>query len=179
MTAQPSLIFDTTVLSHFARADRLDVLSDLVIAETCGTTEVVKQELRQGAIEYPELAEALDLAWLLVMPLDSGEALVRFATWARRMGTAERNLGEASVFAAAEQCGGTVITGDRDAVRVGRAHGLDVHGTIWLLAAACRNGKLTEVSASNLIDTLRATNMRLPCTGAELGSFVRAHGLLP
>lgn len=72
MTAQPSLIFDTTVLSHFARADRLDVLSDLVIAETCGTTEVVKQELRQGAAEYPELAEALDLAWLVVMPLDSG-----------------------------------------------------------------------------------------------------------
>lgn len=95
------------------------------------------------------------------------------------MGTAERNLGEASVFAAAEQCGGTVITDDRDAVRVGRAHGLDVHGTIWLLAAACRNGKLTEVSASNLIDTLRATNMRLPCTGAEFGVFVRDRGLLP
>lgn len=175
---RPTLLFDTTVLSHFARADRLDVLSDLVIAEQCGTTEVVKHELRQGADEHPALAEALDLSWLDIIPLESAEALVSFAKWARRMGMGDRNLGEASVFAAAEMGGGTVVTDDRDAARVGRAHGVDVHGTVWLLADACRNGKLTEVSASTLIDTLRATNMRLPCTGAEFGSFVRAHGLL-
>lgn len=39
----PSLIFDTTVLSHFARADRLDVLADLVGIEACYTTQLVRQ----------------------------------------------------------------------------------------------------------------------------------------
>lgn len=178
-TQQPTLIFDTTALSHFARADRLDVLSDLVVAESCFTTQVVRQELLDGAAEFQELQWALDLDWLGVIALESMEALTCFAKWVRRIGAADRNLGEASVFTAAELHGGTVITDDRDAVRVGRQHGLDVHGTIWLLAGACRSGKLTETGAGTLIDTLRATGMRLPCTGSEFGSFARGHGLLP
>lgn len=178
-TQQPSLIFDTTALSHFARADRVDVLSDLVVAQFCYTTQVVRQELFRGSVEYRALECALDLDWLDVIQLESMEALACFAKWVRRMGTADRNLGEASVFTAAELHGGTVITDDSDAVRVGRKHGLEVHGTIWLLAGACRSGKLTETGASTLVDTLRATGMRLPCTGTEFGSFARGHGLLP
>lgn len=133
----------------------------------------------KGSAEYQKLRDTLDLDWLDVIPLESVEALTCFAKWVRRMGTADRNLGEASVFTAAELCGGTAITDDRDAVRVGRVHGLDVHGTIWLLASACRSGKLTEIGASNLIDALRATGMRLPCTGSEFGGFARGHELLP
>jgi predicted nucleic acid-binding protein len=94
------------------------------------------------------------------------------------MGATSRHHGEASVFAAVEKEGGIAITDDRDAVRVGRAHGLQVHGTVWLLAGSCATGKLTETSAGNLIDTLRATGMRLPCTGPEFGQFARRHGIL-
>ena len=57
-------------------------------------------------------------------------------------------------------------------------YSLDVHGTIWLLADACRDGKLSEPAAGNLVDALRATGLRLPCTGAEFPGFVRQHGLL-
>lgn len=53
-----------------------------------------------------------------------------------------------------------------------------MHGTIWLLATACRDGKLSEVAASNLVDALGGAGMRLPCTGAEFSRFARDNGLL-
>jgi predicted nucleic acid-binding protein len=84
----------------------------------------------------------------------------------------------ASVFAAAEQLGATAITDDRKAAKVGRFYRLDVHGTIWLLAGACREGKLVPAAAGSLIDALRATGHRLPCTGAGFPGYARQHGLL-
>lgn len=49
--------------------------------------------------------------------------------------------GEASVLAAAEMRQGIAITDDRQATKVARSYGARVHGTIQLLAAACRTGK--------------------------------------
>lgn len=100
----PVWVLDATCLSHFARAERLDVLRDLLVDKECWTA--------------------------------------------------------------------------REAVRVARTYGLDVHGTIWLLAGACRDGKPSEPAAGNLIDALRSTGMRLPCTGAEFSDYARRYGLL-
>lgn len=172
------LVFDTTCLSHFARAERLDVLHDLVLDHKCMTTDVVRAELRTGLGNFPELSTALEADWLGVARLDTLEALACFAEWIRRMGASERHHGESSVFAAVQLSGGVAITDDRDAVRVGRANNLRVHGTIWLLARACRAGKLPETGAANLIETLRATGMRLPCTGPEFGRYARQYKLL-
>ena len=36
----PLPVFDTVVLSHFALADRLDVLGDLLLGQRCATTAV-------------------------------------------------------------------------------------------------------------------------------------------
>jgi predicted nucleic acid-binding protein len=82
------------------------------------------------------------------------------------------------VFAAAEIHRGIAVTDDRAATRVGRAYGLPVHGTIWLLADGCVTGKQTEAGAGAIIDALRQTGHRLPCTGAEFPSFARRFGLL-
>lgn len=46
------------------------------------------------------------------------------------------------------------------------------------LAGACRQGKLTPAGTGTLIDALRATGHRLPCTGAGFPSYARQHGLL-
>lgn len=73
---------------------------------------------------------------------------------------------------------GIAITDDRDAVTVGRRYGLEVHGTIWLLAGACRTGKLTEAATSSIIESLRMTGHRLPRTGTEFRAFARRFGLL-
>ncbi|WP_461119717.1 hypothetical protein [Saccharothrix stipae] len=154
------------------------MLADLLLEYDCLTTEIVREELRGGTTAYPELAEALDLEWLEVVPLDSIEALTTFTAWVDRIGSGTRDRGEASVFTAAELAGAVAISDDREAVRVARHHGVEVHGTLWLLAHACRDGKLTEIAAGNLIDLLVHHDMRLPCTGAGFGGWARQHQIL-
>ena len=166
------------LLSHFTLADRLDILQDLLLDVDCWTTQVVMEELRSGSRTRPELLVACEVEWLKKAQLDTLDEIRCFTAWARRLGAEERNLGEASVLAAAELRSGTAITDDRQATRVARAYGAEVHGTIWLLAAACRTGKQTEVGAGNLIDALRATGARLPCTGTEFPAYARRHRLL-
>jgi predicted nucleic acid-binding protein len=175
------LVLDTPPLYHFALADRLDVLRDLLLDWRCWTTSVVLGELRERSAVTGEakLLDATALQWLTVTPLNDDMAEIRcFLKWVGRIGHDDRHLGEASVFAAAELLSAAAITDDNDARRVAREHGLEVHGTVWLLAAACRAGKMTEAAAGNLIDGLRASGHRLPCTGAEFPAFGRGHGLL-
>jgi predicted nucleic acid-binding protein len=172
------LFFDTMVLSHFARADRLDVLRDLLVERRCWTTVVVRGELAVGVQTHPAIGQALSLDWMQIINLDELEDLRCFIKWANRLGSAERDLGEVSVLAAAELRHGTAITDDRDATAVARRHGADVHGTIWLLGTACRENKLTPVAAGSIVDALRAQGGRLPCTGDEFPIFAAQHGLL-
>jgi predicted nucleic acid-binding protein len=120
----------------------------------------------------------LEVEWLRVVALDNLDRLKRFALWTRRVGSGARDLGEASVLAAAEELDAIAVIDERDATQVGRSYGVKVHGTIWLLAGSCRDGKLSEVAASNLLDALAVTGMRLPCTGADFPRYAGAAGLL-
>jgi predicted nucleic acid-binding protein len=172
------LVFDTTCLSHFARADRLDVLGDLILGVESYIPHVVREEIREGVAVYPDLTRVLQVEWLRVVALDSLDRLRRFAVWSSRVGAGRRNLGEASVLAVAEELGAIALIDERDATRVGRSYGVNAHGTIWLLASLCRDGKLSEIAASNLVDNLASTGMRLPCTGAGFRRYVGASGLL-
>jgi predicted nucleic acid-binding protein len=170
--------FRHDVLSHFALIERLDVLGELLSGRPCWTTAVVRDELSRGVEEHPLLQSALDLPWLEVAALDELPEIQLFVKYSRLIGTSERDHGEASVFAIGELLGGIALTDDRFATKVARANGLEVHGTIWLLAQLCRDGKITEAGAGNLVDMLRDSSMRLPCTGAQFRSFARKHGLL-
>ncbi|MEV6554702.1 hypothetical protein AB0M22_03200 [Nocardia sp. NPDC051756] len=176
--ARTRLVFDAMCLNHFAQIDRLDVLRDLLVQYECSTTEFVRKELRAGMADHPLLVNALESDWLGVVPLDSIEELILFDQWANRIGAGQRDVGEASIFAAAEILNGIAITDDKDATRVARKFGLEVHGTLWLLANACKLGKLSEGAAGNLIDMLIDSEMRLPCIGFEFPAWARSHGLL-
>jgi predicted nucleic acid-binding protein len=171
----PAVVFDTMVLSHFSLADRLDVLRELHASEICYTTHVVREELRQRSTPVSETS----LEWLTIERLDALPTLKCFVKWTKRLGAGDRNLGEASVFAIAELRQAVALCDDQEAVGVARGHGLSVHGTIWMLSRACRDGKLTEVNVANLVDALIQTGMRLPCTGSEYSRWARKHRLLP
>lgn len=178
MTRTKPLILDTMCLSHFALIERLDVLGELLSGGECWTTAIVKDELSRGVEDHPLLRNALDLPWLQVAALDELTEIQLFAKWSRLIGTTDRDHGEASIFAVSELLDGIALTDDQKATRVARASGLDVHGTIWLLAQLCREGKILEAGAGNLIDMLRDSGMRLPCSGSQFGSWATAHGLL-
>ncbi|MEV6694917.1 hypothetical protein AB0M35_25915 [Micromonospora sp. NPDC051196] len=108
------------VFSHFTLADRLDVLQDLLLDAECWTTQVVREELRAGSEDHRELAVACEAGWLTTAQLDTLDEVRCFTKWAARLGSGERDLGEASVLAAAELREGVAITDDRNATQVAR-----------------------------------------------------------
>ena len=95
------LVLDATCLSHFARADRLDVRRDLLVGRRCWTTEIVLAELSRGLVDYPMLRHASEQEWLLIAGLDSIAEIRLYNAWRKRVGSTELDQGEASVFAAA------------------------------------------------------------------------------
>lgn len=177
-TPRVVLVLDAMCLNHFARVDRLDVLRELLIDDACLTTYVVIDEIGRGVKTCAELQQAVELDWIEKIPLDSIGELERYSEWVERIGAGEHDLGEASVFALAELRNAVAITDDQSATRVGRKFGIEVHGTLWLLARSCREGKLTMTAAGVLVDMLAASGMRLPVTGREFDSWARRHDLL-
>lgn len=172
----PSLVVDAMVLHHFAKSDRLDVLGASV--PDMSTTHIVATEVDNYSSEYPSLRSVKDLEWLRILPQDTNEELIAFGEWIDLLGAGEHDLGEASVFAAAQIHGLVAITDDRDATRVGRKRGLVVHGTVWLLTRLQRLGKMTLVEIAGHVDALRDTGMRLPCTGRDLPRWAAERRLL-
>ncbi|MFC6082250.1 hypothetical protein [Sphaerisporangium aureirubrum] len=172
----PPLVADAMVILHFAKADRLDVLGACVMEMS--TTYIVVEEVTRHVDRYPSLTSPAKLEWLRVLPQDTDEDLLAFDKWVTLLGAGEHDLGEASVFAAAETHRLVVLTDDRDATRVGRRHGLEIHGTVWLLTRLYALRKLTLVEICGHVDALRASGMRLPCTGTELSRWAGERGLL-
>jgi predicted nucleic acid-binding protein len=175
------LVFDTTCLRHFAIADRIDVLGDLVKGIPCRTTSVVVDELRRRMPEIPELQRVFDQSWISVEPIDATlERLGNFVTWAERIGSkGGHDLGEAGVLAVASELRFTAVIDERHARAVSAAHYTDVHGTLWLLAEAWRIDRATEVQVCSLVDALRESGMHLPCTGSGFPQFARLERLGP
>ncbi|MFC7381585.1 hypothetical protein [Sphaerisporangium rhizosphaerae] len=167
---------DTMVIHHFAKADRLDVLGACVVEMS--TTTIVAAEIGKYIHQYPSLTSLAQLEWLQILPQDTAEGLTAFGRWIELLGAGSYDLGEASVFAAAETHSLVALTDDRDATRVGRCQGLEIHGTVWLLTRLHALAKMTLVEICGHVDALRSTGMRLPCTGTELPRWAKHHGLL-
>ncbi|MFD3702568.1 hypothetical protein ACFWUP_05425 [Nocardia sp. NPDC058658] len=139
----------------------------------------MRNELRNGLSLHPELTAALEADWLGVDELGTFEALSAFERWTTRIGAGKHDMGEASVFAAAELNHAIAITDDGAATKVARKYGLEVHGTLWLLARSCRSGKLMIGEAATIVEMLVDTGMRLPCSGSGFATWARSHQLLP
>lgn len=172
------IVFDTTCLSHFARIDRIDLLGDLLKKDKCHLPSTVREEILIGVPDHPHLRQVLELEWLVPYPFDTLDRLLLLDKWAGRVVANDRNWGEAGVLAAAEDLAATALIDDRSATRTGLAYNIDVHGTLWLLAEACKDGRLTEALAMTLVDDLGREGMRLPATGAQFPRWARSNGLL-
>lgn len=94
-----SLVFDATILSCFARADRLETLSDLTSGYRRVVVEAVLGELRRGAPEHPALKAIEALPWIEPVRVDTLEGLRSFGGYVRILGTDARHIGEAATLA--------------------------------------------------------------------------------
>jgi predicted nucleic acid-binding protein len=149
-----TLVFDSTPLSHFARAGVLDVLEAISADHRRITTEAVSDELKAGVAEHPELAAIQELNWLEIVSSSSLEELRAFSEYARRLGSGPRNVGEASVLAWAEVNNAIAIVDERAGTNHGRERRVRVHGTLWLICEGYRKGLLGEAAAEGLVVSL-------------------------
>src|SRR5690349_21709340 len=115
-----ALGLDSSVLSAFARAGRLDVLDRLTAGRRRVVTEAILAELDRGSAEHPRLGDVRALPWLEIVSADSPYELEVFNEYIRVLGAGDRNIGESSILAWAEATSGWVAIDDDDAVTAAR-----------------------------------------------------------
>jgi predicted nucleic acid-binding protein len=175
-----ALVFDNTPLSHFARAGALPVLEAITSGFRCVAPAEVIQELISGVSKHPALAAAVSLPWIEIAELTYAGEIVAFARYKAELGGGiERNNGEAAVLAWTSVHGGTAIIDERAGTRAARRDHIAVHGTLWLITNALRDGKMSDTQAGRMVDQLAATDMALPTDGAGFLAWAYEENLLP
>lgn len=170
----PALVWDASALHHAARADRLDVFGDLAKSYDNVTTAAVLEELAGHG-----LSEAVLRAdWLRIVHVDGLKELSALVGWVGRLSAGAHHRGEATVCAWADVHGATAVIDDGDARRTAGVAGLEVHGSLWVLAAGVRGGALSEPAADGLVATLVRDGARYPLHGDAFSSWARARGLM-
>ncbi len=162
------LVWDASALHHAARADRLDVLHDLARGELLlpwrhVTTAAVIDELSAHGFD------STTFSWLQTVHVDGVDDLRCLMTWMQRVGATDRwHRGEATALAWADRHDAITVIDDLSARRVAQQHGLEAHGTLWVMAKGVEHGRATVESASSLADTLIKHGARYPF---EVGGF--------
>ena len=170
--------FDSSVLSPFARASRLDTLEQLTRGHRRVTTPAVLDELDRGAGRYPLLATVRSVTWIEIVSANSLDELVAFSDFVRLLGAGTRNIGEASILAWARHAGGVALVDDQSAVDAAHANGVQVRRSLALLGEGVHTGLLAIEMACALVDELRAIGgARLPCDGKRFEEWAEMHGL--
>lgn len=182
MTSPASLVFDTTALSHFARADRLDELRTLIGSNEPLLVAEVANELAAGVPQHPSLGKVTVASWLKRVTLEGAAELAAFARYQAELGGPPgRNRGESAVLAWVSFHGGTAIIDDKTGRDLGMREGLTVRRTLWLLFdRGYKAGTLDRATIEAIVDDLTANGMRLPVkSGAALFDWAAEHGLFP
>ncbi len=176
-----TLVFDSTALSHFARAGRLAELDAITAADERVVPAEVLEELSRGVAAYPALGMVSSQAWLSPVELGDLQELIAFARYKGELGGGpDRNNGEASVLAWVTVHGGVAVIDESAATSIGDAAGITVHGSLWLIIRGFKDKILDRATAEGTVNDLIDSGMRLPfADGAAL--FVHAYeaGLLP
>jgi len=153
--SQPTLI-DSTVFSNFAATGRLVLLREQWIS--LYMAQAVYKELRNGLAEgYTFLAE-LEVVitplnkdgWLQVVKVEGTEELTRYRNMPVRL-----HEGEAESLAIAKQRGWIFLTDDKLARRIADQMGVQVIGTLGILAQLVNRRVLQLEEANELLTQMR------------------------
>lgn len=178
MSLLDTFVFDTTPLTHFARAALDSELKQICEGVNCCVLKDVEKELRRGLDRFPENKRVLDVDWLTIQELSLAD-LALFSEYARRIGaTGDHDTGECATLAWAESRQAIAIVDDQEARNAGEARGVRVHGTAWLIVQGFTNGLFTEDTANSLADRLLETGIRFPFQNGEFISWARRERVL-
>lgn len=178
MTNPICLVFDSSPLIHFARAEKLDVLRQMVAEVRCVAPEAVFQEVAAVAQSHAAAGHVTQLAWLEKARVDGLQELQAFAVYARILGVGARDIGEASVLAWAEVHQATAIIDDRVGKQAGVARNVDVHGSLWLIFESFNRDLLDRAGVEDLVGALVDSEAWFPCTASDAFEWGKRQGLL-
>lgn len=171
-------MFDTTCLTHFARAGRLATLQAITADDRRLVPPEVMREAHAGVAEYPAIGNLIGQQWIEIVELDIFETVRAAAFKGELGGPPTRHLGECEVLAIAEARAGVAVLDDRDARAVAGNNSVKTAGTLSIIAAAVAARTLDETSAAQIVEELRSTDMRLPEMAAGFPEWARRNGLL-
>lgn len=141
-------------------------------------TQAVREEIERGVWKHAELRGILEAGWIDVVHVDGLDELVAVAEYMRRLGSGERDMGEATVLAWAEVHGAIALIDEQVGRRHGKERDVEVHGTLWLISRGVRVGKLTDAQASEIVQRLSDADASFPCDGRTFIAWARQEGLL-
>lgn len=148
MPPMPDIIFDTNVLSNFARAGRLELLRALYPGNACCSGFVVSEVLRglhQGHHDLQSLAENIVTGWPRQENLTTSAERQLYAAISISLGD-----GESSCLALAVHRGYIFACDDRLARNEGTRLGVPLTGTVGILVKAVRIG-VVDLKKANAI----------------------------
>ena len=168
-----SRVVDNTVLSNFCRIGRLDILNALFdkVYVTYEVREEVLRGLEEGYHFLGQAANAIEAdptAWLELTGFKSRAEEDAFRKFTETLG-----YGEASCLALAQSRGWLILTDDLRARRLARRLGLDVTGTVGILALSVGEGILDLADGDHLLHQMIAEGYRSPY--GSLAEFL--HGI--
>lgn len=160
----PEYVFDTTVLSNFAAAHRLDLIEGRYRGVVFTTLEV-SNELRRGIkAGYSYLKSALQQietispgGWIRLLSLDSAIEYRLQSEFDQFL-----DAGEASCLALAISRGLTLVTDDLAARRLAQARDVPLTGTLGILIALVRDDALLLNEANAILTTMIQRHYRSP-----------------
>jgi predicted nucleic acid-binding protein len=149
MLQMPDIIFDTMVISNFAKAGQLELLQSLYSANACCSGFVVAEILRgvrQGHVALKELAGLLSEGWPRQEDFKTQAERQLYASISVSLGD-----GESSCLALAAQRGYVFACDDRlarsEAVRLS----VPLTGTVGILIKAVRVGAIDLKKANSIL----------------------------
>jgi len=149
-----TLVFDTSCLSCFARAGRLENLRKLTEGHRKVITPAVRDEVEQGVQQYASLVDILECSWLELVHGDALEELAAFSEYVRLLGCGPRDVGEAATLAWAEVHHAIAVLDDQTGVTVARLRGVSVKRTLALISTGILQKRLQEEDAVIIVDEL-------------------------
>ncbi|MGV0581391.1 hypothetical protein ABQE57_22255 [Mycolicibacterium elephantis] len=171
-------MFDTGPLRHFAAQGWLGVLQFLAEGRPVFIPDVVERELSEAVQHVTAVQSVLEADWIDVYRSTDYEYLQAFSSYADRLVSGTKNLGECGVLAMGEIHGYEVVIDDAIPFRIAEEKGIRVTATVPLLCRGIAAGRLTTVMVEALADSLLEGEYYLPFEKGGFRSHVLEHGLL-
>lgn len=172
-------VLDTTVYTHLAQAEHLDLLERHAPSGIVLVPPEVNDEIEEGRARHPGIPATSTLDWVELAVLSEDEAWTQLQVKAQLAGRPKEHLGECAVIACAHHRGLVAVLDDSAAVAQAQRLDVPTRNTLWIVIEEYRTTGDRE-AAVRTVDDLLATGMYLPVSSGEsLLAWAYEKGLLP